>query len=89
MRSSRLYGLGIRLMRWAGLDKGKKFNARKETAQGEEYYGIKIFRFYIASPLARSSPNAKLMCDVCSEEMYALFFGDHVQDGSQERGLYV
>jgi hypothetical protein len=30
--------------------KGKKFNARKETAVGEEYYGIKIFRFYIVSP---------------------------------------
>ena len=29
--------------------KGKKFNARKETAVGEEYYGIKIFRFYIVS----------------------------------------
>jgi len=27
------------------IDKGKKFNARKETAAGEEYYGIKIFRF--------------------------------------------
>lgn len=27
--------------------KGKKFNGRKETVQGEEYYGIKIFRFYI------------------------------------------
>ncbi|KAI5480377.1 CWC16 protein family protein [Pseudohyphozyma bogoriensis] len=27
--------------------KGKKFNARKETVEGEEYYGIKIFRFYI------------------------------------------
>lgn len=24
--------------------KGKKFNARKETAQGEVYFGIKIFR---------------------------------------------
>jgi hypothetical protein len=31
------------------LDKGKKFNARKETATTEEYYGIKIFRFYIVS----------------------------------------
>lgn len=27
--------------------KGKKFNARKETVQGEEYLGLKIFRFYI------------------------------------------
>ncbi|GAB6023954.1 Coiled-coil domain-containing protein 94 [Chamberlinius hualienensis] len=27
--------------------KGKKFNARKETVIGEEYLGLKIFRFYI------------------------------------------
>ena len=31
------------------IDKGKKFNAKKETALGETYYGIKIFRFYIVS----------------------------------------
>ena len=34
------------------IDKGKKFNARKETAEGEEYYGIKVFRFYIVSLIA-------------------------------------
>ena len=30
--------------------KGKKFNARKEIVKGEEYYGVKIFRFYIKCP---------------------------------------
>lgn len=28
--------------------KGKKFNARKETVEGEDYYGIKIFRCVLA-----------------------------------------
>ncbi|KAI8642529.1 hypothetical protein BD408DRAFT_366446 [Parasitella parasitica] len=30
--------------------KGKKFNARKETVEGEMYLNIKIFRFYIRCP---------------------------------------
>ncbi|XP_048578501.1 splicing factor YJU2-like [Nematostella vectensis] len=30
--------------------KGKKFNARKETVQGETYLGLYIFRFYIRCP---------------------------------------
>lgn len=30
--------------------KGKKFNARKETVQNEDYLGLRIFRFYIKCP---------------------------------------
>ncbi len=31
--------------------RGKKFNARKENAEGEEYLGIRIHRFYIRCPV--------------------------------------
>ncbi|RSH92647.1 hypothetical protein EHS25_008092 [Saitozyma podzolica] len=50
--------------------KGKKFNARKETATTEEYYGIKIFRFYIKCPMCSSEitfktdpKNADYICE--------------------------
>ncbi|PVG04563.1 DUF572-domain-containing protein [Serendipita vermifera] len=36
--------------------KGKKFNARKETVEGDDYLGIRIFRFYIK-------------CTLCSAEI--------------------
>lgn len=57
-------------------DKGKKFNAKKETAKGEEYYGIKIFRFYIVRsfpiPLPASNPltlSTLQKCTRCSAEI--------------------
>lgn len=56
-------------------DKGKKFNAKKETAQNEEYYGIKIFRFYIVRPfpfpllhIPHSLPTLQ-KCTRCSAEI--------------------
>jgi len=39
--------------------KGKKFNARKETAIGEKYLGIQIFRFYIKCPQCLSEISFK------------------------------
>ena len=48
-------------------DKGKKFNARKETAVGEEYYGIKVFRFYIVSQRRTKMISQRLIA-----EMHAL-----------------
>ena len=63
-------------------DKGKKFNARKETAEGEEYYGIKVFRFYIVRLISPTRFGTWL-----TTEMPDLQFGDHLQDGPEERGL--
>ena len=50
--------------------KGRKFNARKETVQGERYLGIRMFRFYIRCPTCaneiayRTDPkNADYACE--------------------------
>ncbi|KAI1340993.1 CWC16 protein [Xylariaceae sp. FL0016] len=52
--------------------KGRKFNARKETPQGEAYLGIQIFRFYIK-------------CTRCSSEI--TFLTDpRIADYKCERG---
>uniref|UniRef100_A0A1X7VA11 Splicing factor YJU2 n=1 Tax=Amphimedon queenslandica TaxID=400682 RepID=A0A1X7VA11_AMPQE len=38
---------------------GKKFNARKETVEGEKYLGMPIFRFYIRCPVCLSEISFK------------------------------
>ncbi|KAG1822130.1 hypothetical protein EV424DRAFT_1322158, partial [Suillus variegatus] len=40
--------------------KGKKFNAHKEMVDGDDYYGIKIFRFHIKRCVVVSSYNSSL-----------------------------
>lgn len=40
--------------------KGRKFNARKETAIGETYLGIQIYRFYIRCPKCLSEITFKV-----------------------------
>ncbi|KAI3662075.1 hypothetical protein MP638_005523 [Amoeboaphelidium occidentale] len=50
--------------------KGKKFNARKETVWGEDYLGIRVYRFFIRCPMCsaeitfKTDPkNADYVCE--------------------------
>ena len=47
---------------------GKKFNARKETVEGEKYLGMPVFRFYIRCPMCLSeiSFKVKFLITVCT-----------------------
>ncbi|KAH8025233.1 hypothetical protein HPB51_005429 [Rhipicephalus microplus] len=48
--------------------KGKKFNARKETVQNEDYLGIKVFRFYIKCPRCLAEITFKLAEEAAERE---------------------
>ena len=59
--------------------KGKKFNARKEEAIGEEYYGIKVYRFYIKCEYSLTS-NINLSDLLTYLTRYTLFIRNYVQN---------
>ncbi|KAK0417168.1 hypothetical protein QR680_012862 [Steinernema hermaphroditum] len=45
--------------------KGKKFNMRRETAEGENYLGLKIFRFYFRCPSCAADITFKTDLENC------------------------
>ncbi|XP_014664687.1 PREDICTED: coiled-coil domain-containing protein 94-like [Priapulus caudatus] len=49
--------------------KGKKFNSRKETVQGETYLGLRIFRFYIKCPRCLAEITFKTDLQNCDYQM--------------------
>ncbi len=63
--------------------KGKKFNARKETVDGEDYLGIKIFRFYIKWSVC----SLNIMPLLTHPTQHTVLRRDHVQDGPNEHRL--
>lgn len=49
--------------------KGKKFNARKETVEGEDYLGLHIYRFYIKCPTCMAEITFKTDPKNCDYEL--------------------
>ncbi|CAJ0944771.1 unnamed protein product, partial [Mesorhabditis belari] len=49
--------------------KGKKFNMKRETAEGEFYLGLKIFRFYFKCPNCLAEISFKTDLESCDYQM--------------------
>lgn len=69
--------------------KGRKFNARKETAIGETYLGIQIYRFYIRCPKCLSEITFKtdpITTDYIAEQgAYRTFQAGRLAEQEEER----
>eukprot|EP00731_Ephydatia_muelleri_P029729 Em0021g252a len=69
--------------------KGRKFNARKETAIGETYLGIQIYRFYIRCPKCLSEITFKtdpVTTDYIAEQgAYRTFQAGRLAEQEEER----
>lgn len=69
--------------------KGKKFNSRKETAIGEKYLGIQIFRFYIRCPQCLSEISFKTDPEntdyVVDNGAYRTFQAERIAEMEEER----
>jgi rubredoxin len=69
--------------------KGKKFNSRKETAIGEKYLGIQIYRFYIRCPQCLSEISFKTDPEntdyVVDNGAYRTFQAERIAEMEEER----
>ena len=69
--------------------KGKKFNSRKETAIGEKYLGIQIYRFYIRCPQCLSEisfkTDPKNTDYVVDNGAYRTFQAERIAEMEEER----
>lgn len=69
--------------------KGKKFNSRKETAIGEKYLGIQIYRFYIKCPQCLSEisfkTDPKNTDYVIDNGAYRTFQAERIAEMEEER----
>ena len=69
--------------------RGKKFNARKETVEGEEYLGIRIHRFYIRCPVCLSEiifkTDPKNTDYAIETGAYRTFQAEHLSELEEER----